>query len=216
MKKSFKKFTKILVLIAMIFSDLMTPISVLANEITNRDPVKGDVGIDNKVTNNGNSATVNAGKFEIGNALITKNVIKKDAENGKYTVELKVKSKSKTSVHPLYVAVVFDTSGSMICDADRDGWSFISNGNNVHYRAGDGTNITCKSFNGMTEKGETLIKEKWESAIRGAINFSEKITALDNTYVSLIPFATKLKNVIPLSIQNWKLENLVIHMVVQI
>lgn len=197
MKKSLKKFTKILVLIAMIFSDLMTPISVLADQISESTPNKGDVGIDNKVTNNGNSATVNAGKFEIGNALITKNVIKKDAENGKYTVELKVKSKSKTSVHPLYVAVVFDTSGSMICDADRDGWSFVSNGDNVHYRAGDGTNITCKTFNGMTEKGETLIKEKWESAIRGAINFSEKITALDNTYVSLIPFATKLKNVIP-------------------
>lgn len=40
MKKSLKKFTKILVLIAMIFSDLMTPISVLANEITNRDLLK--------------------------------------------------------------------------------------------------------------------------------------------------------------------------------
>ena len=61
MKKNFMKFTKILVLIAMIFSDLMTPISVLANEITNRDPVKGDVGIDNKVTNNGEMATVSVG-----------------------------------------------------------------------------------------------------------------------------------------------------------
>ena len=35
MKKSLKKFTKILVLIAMIFSDLMTPISVLADQIFN-------------------------------------------------------------------------------------------------------------------------------------------------------------------------------------
>lgn len=34
MKKSLKKFTKILVLIAMIFSDLMTPISVLADQIS--------------------------------------------------------------------------------------------------------------------------------------------------------------------------------------
>ena len=34
MKKSFMKITKLLVLVAMIFSDLMTPISVLANEIS--------------------------------------------------------------------------------------------------------------------------------------------------------------------------------------
>ena len=73
MKKSLKKFTKILVLIAMIFSDLMTPISVLANEITNRDPVKGDVGIDNKVTNNGEMATVSVGSAkEEGGGKVTK------------------------------------------------------------------------------------------------------------------------------------------------
>ena len=64
MKKGLKKFTKILVLIAMIFSDLMTPIKVFANEISDRDPVKGDIGINNKVTNNGNSATVSVGSIE--------------------------------------------------------------------------------------------------------------------------------------------------------
>lgn len=58
------KITKLLVLVAMIFSDLMTPISVLANEISDRDPVKGDVGINNKVSNNGNSATVNVSMEE--------------------------------------------------------------------------------------------------------------------------------------------------------
>lgn len=64
MKKNFMKITKLLVLVAMIFSDLMTPISVLANEISDRDPVKGDVGINNKVSNNGNSATVNVSMEE--------------------------------------------------------------------------------------------------------------------------------------------------------
>lgn len=39
MKKNFMKFTKILVLTAMIVSDLMTPIKVFANEISNREPV---------------------------------------------------------------------------------------------------------------------------------------------------------------------------------
>lgn len=61
MKKSLKKFTKILVLIAMIFSDLMTPISVLADQISESTPNKGDIGIDNKVTNNGEMAIVSVG-----------------------------------------------------------------------------------------------------------------------------------------------------------
>ena len=60
MKKSLKKFTKILVLIAMIFSDLMTPISVLADQISESTPNKGDIGIDNKVTNNGEMAIVSS------------------------------------------------------------------------------------------------------------------------------------------------------------
>ena len=90
MKKSLKKFTKILVLIAMIFSDLMTPISVLANEITNRDPVKGDVGIDNKVTNNGEMATVSVGSTkEEGGVKVTKTV-SKIGNDGEYEIKFKV------------------------------------------------------------------------------------------------------------------------------
>ena len=53
MKKSLKKFTKILVLIAMIFSDLMTPISVLANEITNFDNIKYEKDLANFFDNTG-------------------------------------------------------------------------------------------------------------------------------------------------------------------
>lgn len=61
----------------MIFSDLMTPISVLANEITNSDPVKGDVGIDNKVTNNGEMATVSVGSTkEKGGVKLLKQLVK--------------------------------------------------------------------------------------------------------------------------------------------
>ena len=77
MKKGLKKFTKILVLIAMIFSDLMTPIKVFANEISDRDPVKGDIGINNKVTNDGNSITVSSGSLDDeGDVLVTKTVSK--------------------------------------------------------------------------------------------------------------------------------------------
>ena len=86
MKKGLKKFTKILVLIAMIFSDLMTPIKVFANEISDRDPVKGDIGINNKVTNDGNSITVSSGSLDDeGDVLVTKTVSKTNTE-GKYEV----------------------------------------------------------------------------------------------------------------------------------
>lgn len=117
MKKSLKKFTKILVLIAMIFSDLMTPISVLANEITNRDPVKGDVGIDNKVTNNGEMATVSVGSTkEEGGVKVTKTV-SKIGNDGEYEIKFKVEGKdvetTTVSTKPIYAVVVFDRSGSM-------------------------------------------------------------------------------------------------------
>ena len=117
MKKSLKKFTKILVLIAMIFSDLMTPISVLANEITNRDPAKGDVGIDNKVTNNGEMATVSVGSTkEEGGVKVTKTV-SKIGNDGEYEIKFKVEGKdvetTTVSTKPIYAVVVFDRSGSM-------------------------------------------------------------------------------------------------------
>lgn len=77
MKKSLKKFTKILVLAAMIISDLMTPIKVFANEISDRDPVKGDIGINNKVTNDGNSATVSVGSTnEKGGEKLLKQLVR--------------------------------------------------------------------------------------------------------------------------------------------
>lgn len=117
------KFTKILVLTAMIVSDLMTPIKVFANEISNREPVKGDVGINNKVVNDGNNATIYSGDYETDEALVTKTVTKLDAENGIYNVELRVKGKNRedstTVTKPVYVVVVFDTSGSMICDGAK-------------------------------------------------------------------------------------------------
>lgn len=101
----------------MIFSDLMTPISVLANEITNRDPVKGDVGIDNKVTNNGEMATVSVGSTkEKGGVKVTKTVSKTDTE-GRYKIDFKIEGKDdETSTEvpkQVYAVVVFDKSSSM-------------------------------------------------------------------------------------------------------
>ena len=193
MKKGFMKFTKLLVLAAMIISDLMTPISVLANEISDRDPVKGDVGINNKVSNNGDSATIYSGDYETGEALVTKTVTKLDGENGIYNVELRVKGKNKenptTVTKPVYVVVVFDTSGSMICNSKKGGYSYISErGWDVHYTADDGTNITCMGNRGGY-KPNALTQDKWESAVNGAVSFSESLSKVENTNISLVTFS---------------------------
>ena len=194
MKKNFMKFTKILVLTAMIVSDLMTPIKVFANEISNREPVKGDVGINNKVVNDGNNATIYSGDYETDEALVTKTVTKLDAENGIYNVELRVKGKNRedstTVTKPVYVVVVFDTSGSMICDGAKNGYSYISKrGWNVHYTAADGTKITCRDENNWGEKPNALIRDKWESAVNGAISFSDSLSKVENTNISLVTFS---------------------------
>ena len=194
MKKNFMKFTKILVLTAMIVSDLMTPIKVFANEISNREPVKGDVGINNKVVNDGNNATIYSGDYETDEALVTKTVTKLDAENGIYNVELRVKGKNKedstTVTKPVYVVVVFDTSGSMICDSDKNGYSYISKDNwNVHYTAADGTKITCRGNYNRGEMPKALTQDKWESAVNGAINFSDSLSKVENTNISLVTFS---------------------------
>ena len=194
MKKNFMKFTKILVLTAMIVSDLMTPIKVFANEISNREPVKGDVGINNKVVNDGNNATIYSGDYETDEALVTKTVTKLDAENGIYNVELRVKGKNRedstTVTKPVYVVVVFDTSGSMICDGAKNGYSYISErGWNVHYTAADGTKITCRGNYNRGEMPKALTRDKWESAVNGAINFSDSLSKVENTNISLVTFS---------------------------
>lgn len=168
MKKSLKKFTKILVLIAMIFSDLMTPISVLANEITNRDPVKGDVGIDNKVTNNGEMATVSVGSTnEKGGVKVTKTVSKTDTE-GRYKIDFKIEGKDdETSTEvpkPVYAVIVFDRSGSMESSYEcvEYGW------------------FDCR----------TEYNNKWESAVNGAITFATTLSnKINGSKIALVGFS---------------------------
>ena len=167
MKKGLKKFTKILVLIAMIFSDLMTPIKVFANEISDRDPVKGDIGINNKVTNDGNSITVSSGSLDDeGDVLVTKTVSKTNTE-GKYEVRFKIEGKdvttTTTSTKPIYAVVVFDRSGSMYeekCD-------FLFFG--------------CKEV-------------KYSSAVNGARTFAKTLlNKFSNANLSLVAFSTDVK-----------------------
>lgn len=115
MKKIFNKFTKILLLVAMVISDLMSPIKVFADEIEAVTPKKGDVGINETVSDEG-SVSVTKGSIENpGDVMVTKTV-KKNGE-GKFTVEFEVKGKdvenTTTVTKPVYAVVVFDRSGSM-------------------------------------------------------------------------------------------------------
>lgn len=169
MKKGLKKFTKILVLIAMIFSDLMTPIKVFANEISDRDPVKGDIGINNKVTNDGNSATVSVGSTnEKGGVKVTKTVSKTDTE-GRYKIDFKIEGKDdETSTEvpkPVYAVIVFDRSGSMESSYEcvEYGW------------------FDCK---------RTEYNNKWESAVNGAITFATTLSnKINGSKIALVGFS---------------------------
>jgi len=122
MKKIVKKFTKILLLAVVILSELMTPISVLADEITKSVPNKGDIGINETVSSN-NSVTVSAGSLtNEGDVSVTKTVSQAKDKNGaviegRYKIEFNVKGKdvvnTTETTKPVYVVVVFDNSGSM-------------------------------------------------------------------------------------------------------
>ena len=171
MKKGLTKFTKILVLTAMIISDLMTPIKVFANEISDREPVKGDIGINNKVTNDGNSATVSVGSIETeGGIKVTKTVSKTNTE-GRYQIDFKIEGKDvKTSTEvnkPVYAVVVFDRSGSMAStETETDECARYEKWHGIEY---------CAEY-------KTVSDNKWESAVQGAKDFA-------NTLLKKIPTA---------------------------
>lgn len=193
MKKIFNKFTKILLLVVMIISDLMTPIKVFADEMDAVTPKKGDVGINETVSDEG-SVTVTKGSLDNpGDVMVTKTV-KKNGE-GKYTVEFEVKGKdaesTTTVVKPVYVVIVLDTSGSMICDADNGSYAFdnaFSAGwDSRSYTAADGETIYCSN---ARYHSDYILTDKWENAVSGAVTFSENLADLDNTYASVVTFAS--------------------------
>ena len=179
MKKGLKKFTKILVLIAMIFSDLMTPISVLANEITNRDPLKGDIGIDEKVVNNGEEATVSVGSTnEKGGVKVTKTVSKTDIE-GRYKIDFKIEGKDdETSTEvtkPVYAVVVFDKSGSM---------------KSTEKETDECIRWERDWFGSYCAEYKTISDNKWESAVQGAKDFANTlISKISNANIALVTFS---------------------------
>ena len=170
MKKIFNKFTKILLLVAMVISDLMTPIKVFAAEGEAVTPKKGDVGINETVSNEG-SVTVSKGTLDNpGDVMVTKTV-KKNGE-GKYTVEFEVKGKdaesTTTVVKPVYAVVVFDRSASM--------------------REYNYDNCIRYGLFGLCAEYEEV---KFSAAVEGAKTFaSSLLEKIPNAQIGLVTFST--------------------------
>ena len=129
MKKIFNKFTKILLLVAMVISDLMTPIKVFAAEgdnsgNTNKEPVSSVTMVYNngtdvtnaRVDEDGNILVDNDGNkiLEEGDIVVTKSVEPINPEEGQYRVNFDIYGKSVKTTVPIYSIVILDRSQSML------------------------------------------------------------------------------------------------------
>lgn len=179
MKKQVNKFTKYLLLFIMIIYDLMTPITVLADALdSTANANKGDVGINNTVTNNGESATVSVGSLKNeGDVQVTKTVSKTETE-GRYKIDFEIKGKkvknSTQVTKPVYVVVVFDRSGSMenVCVGGITGNFY-----------GKGSEESCTL-------SSSELKPFWKNAVNGAKTFSTSLLSnIENAEIALVTFS---------------------------
>lgn len=158
MKKVSNKFAKIFLLIAIIISDLASPIKVFADTLSNEtEPSVGAIRLDGKISETG-SVTVTEGSLEHeGDVQITKTVTTLNAAEGKYNVTFKIKGKDVTenSTTPIYAVVVFDKSGSM-----------------KNY-----TKEVCVKYNrwGTCIRKENVEVKKWDNAVKGAKDFASSL-----------------------------------------
>ena len=197
MKRLFKKckanalkMSKIFLALVIFATEVLSPMVVMVNAKELPKMEKGDVY--NPLTNTASdSASVTIGQLiNEGDVSVVKTVKKTDVL-GRYEVSFEVKGKNTvtntTVTKPLYVVIVLDRSGSMVCDKTKDGYSYVVN-KNADYVAADGVGIACLDSYGNS-KPSALIKDKWESAIDGAIEFSDSLVEKANTYVSLVTFS---------------------------
>ena len=197
MKRLFKKckanalkMSKIFLVLVIFATEVLSPMVVMVNAKELPKMEKGDVY--NPLTNTASdSASVTIGQLiNEGDVSVVKTVKKTDVL-GRYEVSFEVKGKNTvtntTVTKPLYVVIVLDRSGSMVCDKTKDGYSYVVN-KNAHYVAADGVGIACLDSYGKRNPS-ALIKDKWESAIDGAIEFSDSLVEKANTYVSLVTFS---------------------------
>jgi len=124
MKKISEKLLKIVMLISMIFSSFQTPIYVLANELTDNSssttttPEKGDMklGKNGEITKEGTVSVISKSNNE--KIEVKKTVTADKTTEGKYRVDFEITGKESETETPVYIVLVFDTSGSM-CDVNQ-------------------------------------------------------------------------------------------------
>ncbi|MBQ5684595.1 MAG: VWA domain-containing protein, partial [Clostridia bacterium] len=82
----------------------------------------------------------------------------------------------------------------MICDDSKNGYANITYEDYAHYTAADGTHIRCQTPILGRDNEEALTETKWTDAVDGAKTFVDQLMTKDNTYVSLVTFASSANN----------------------
>lgn len=118
--------------------------------------------------------------------LVTKKVSKTD-EDFVYNVEFVIKGEStlESSTKNVYVSVIFDRSGSMLCANGTKTSSdlFYNKHANINNQ-----NLYCMFT-------DSINNNKWENAVNGAISFSKDITEnISTSKINLITFASDTSN----------------------
>ena len=154
---------------------------------------KGDLRVGNTISNK--NVSVNAGSSNLindGDVKVVKTVSKTDTE-GVYNVKFDISAKEKENKNttPIYAVVAFDNSGSMICDSAKESYAKSSNnfwGTRKSFTAslGDGETIYCDN---SSHDSSVVLKDKWESAVKGTKSFTNEILSIDSSKISYVTFA---------------------------
>ena len=154
---------------------------------------KGDLRVGNTISNK--NVSVNAGSSNLiidGDVKVVKTVSKTDTD-GVYNVKFDISAKEKENkkTNPIYAVVVFDNSGSMICDSAKGSYARSSNnfwGTRKSFTAslGDGETIYCDN---SSYDSSVVLEDKWESAVKGTKSFTNEILSIDSSKISYVTFA---------------------------
>ena len=154
---------------------------------------KGDLRVGNTISNK--NVSVNAGSSNLindGDVKVVKTVSKTDTD-GVYNVKFDISAKEKENKNttPIYAVVAFDNSGSMICDSAKESYAKSSNnfwGTRKSFTAslGDGETIYCDN---SSHDSSVVLKDKWESAVKGTKSFTNEILSIDSSKISYVTFA---------------------------
>ena len=192
-KDYFGNFMKIFLLACFTVVDVISPVtSVFASTNETNPYQKGDVV---------KSSVTEGSLTNPGDVQVVKTLTKTDVE-GRYNINFTIKGKKNinTTNYKIYATLVFDKSGSMICDSNRKSYAYKTpvGHSSTSYTAKDGETIYCSNSSYWDNK---VLSDKWEKAVSGGVNFSSTITnnlnsnpANPKAKLSLVTFATNVSS----------------------